>query len=722
MPRFQNLTSYLLLTIHALLAFLLVFQDKVILPAWLQPVGRMHPMLLHLPIGLLILAAVLWVFRKEFEGNGFNKLFGFVLSFTALTAALTALMGFFLSREEGYTADLLNWHKYTGIGLSFLTYGLVLLHQRNVNSKVVFNAFLAFSGIILAVTGHFGASLTHGENYLFPVKEDVPLTITDETPVFEAAVQPIFKAKCFQCHNEQKTKGELLMTTVAGLLKGGKNGPIWVAGDALNSHIIQRANLPLDDKKHMPPKGKAQLTPQEIGLLTAWVQSGADVKKPIKALAANDPLKKLIEAQISNSQNYNRAGGPVKITNYDFDAASESTLEKLNNPFRVVFPLAHNSPALQADFFVRQAYKSEQLGELSGIKKQLVVLNLSNMPIKDEDLSTIAQFEQLEKLNLNNSDITGKTLSKLQTLTKLKSVSLSGTKVTKASLQSLGKMPNLTEVFIWNTPILEKELADLKKQYPQINFELGYVPKESERLKLNSPMLVNEKFVLTEQTPVTFKHPLKGVTIRYTLDGSVPDSTSSTVYQKPITLSGYTVVKARATKDNWYASDVVEYTFFKGTYRPSLVELLNEPNPQYKGEGSNTLINQKKGEASDFKNPAWLGYREKPFEALFSFAQPTPVKSLTLSIGKNIGGFIFPPASVEVWGGPDKMHLTLLQKIQPEQPIKDQSARVEAIQSQLKEGNYTVIKLIARPVAKLPAWHPGKGQPAWVFVDEVFFN
>ncbi|MEI7586640.1 chitobiase/beta-hexosaminidase C-terminal domain-containing protein [Runella sp.] len=715
MPRFQNLTSYLLLAIHALLVFLLVFQDKVILPAWLQPVGRMHPMLLHLPIGLLILAGMLWVFRKEFEGVNFNKLFGFILSFTALTAALTALMGFFLSREEGYTADLLNWHKYTGIGLSFLTYGLVLVHQQAVERNLIFNTFLAFSGVILAVTGHFGASLTHGENYLFPVKEreNAPLIITEDTPVFEAAVQPILKAKCFQCHNEQKTKGELLMTTVAGLLKGGKNGPIWVAGNALNSHIIQRANLPLDDKKHMPPKGKAQLTPQEISLLTAWVQSGADVKKPLKALAANDPLKAFLEKGERKTEN---------AAVYNFAPASESTLEKLNNPFRVVFPIAHNSPALQADFFVRQMYKSEQLGELSDIKKQLVVLNLSNMPIKDEDLATIAQFENLEKLNLNNSEITGATLSKFQTLTKLQSLSLSGTKVTATSLQSLGTMPNLTEVFVWNTPILEKELAELKKRHPKTVFELGYVPKDSERLKLNPPMLVNEKFVLTEQTPVTFKHPLKGVTIRYTLDGSVPDSTSSTVYQKPITLSGYTVVKARATKENWYVSDVVEYTFFKGTYRPSLVELLNEPNPQYQGEGSNTLINQKKGEASDFKNPAWLGYREKPFEALFTFAQPTPVKSLTLSIGKNIGGFIFPPASVEVWGGPDKMHLTLLQKIQPEQPTKDQSARVEAIQSQLKEGNYSVIKLIARPVAKLPAWHAGKGQPAWVFVDEVFFN
>lgn len=721
MPRFQNLTSYLLLTIHALLVFLLVFQDKVILPIWLQPVGRMHPMLLHLPIGLLILVGLLWVFKKEFEGGSFPKLFGFVLSFTALTAALTALMGFFLSREEGYTTDLLTWHKYTGIGLSFLTYGLVLLHQQFIYRKVLFNIVLGVSAVILTVTGHFGASLTHGEDYLFPAKEekDAPLIITDNTPVFEAAVQPILKAKCFQCHNEQKTKGELLMTTITGLLKGGKNGPIWVPGDALNSHIIQRANLPLDDKKHMPPKGKTQLTPQEIGLLTAWVQSGADVKKPLKALAANDPFKKLIEAQIKNAQNRTLE---IETQQYTFDAASESTLEKLNNPFRSIFPLAHNSPALQVDFFVRQAYKPEQLGELSDIKKQLVGLNLSNMPIKDEDLSTIAQFENLEKLNLNNTDITGKTLTKFQSLSKLKSLSLSGTKVTKESLKNLINMPALTEVFVWNTPILEKDLAELKKQNPKIQFELGYIPKDSERLKLNPPMLVNEKFVLTEQTPITFKHPLKGVTIRYTLDGSMPDSTTSAIYQKPISISGYTVIKARAVKDNWYASDIVEYTFFKGTYRPALVELLNEPNPQYQGEGSNTLINQKKGEASDFKNPAWLGYREKPFEALFTFAQPTPIKSLTLSIGKNIGGFIFPPASVEVWGGPDKMHLTLLQKIQPQQPIKDQSARVEAIQSQLKEGNYSVIKLIARPLAKLPAWHPGKGQPAWVFVDEVFFN
>ena len=72
------------------------------LPAWLQPVGRMHPMLLHLPIGLLVIVGLLWLFKREFAGESFTKLMKFVLGITALSAAVAALMGFFLSREEGY--------------------------------------------------------------------------------------------------------------------------------------------------------------------------------------------------------------------------------------------------------------------------------------------------------------------------------------------------------------------------------------------------------------------------------------------------------------------------------------------------------------------------------------------------------------------------------------------------------------------------------------------
>lgn len=715
MSRFQHILSYLLFALHVLLLFLLVFQEKVNIPLGLQIIGRMHPMVLHLPIGLLLVAGLFWFFKKEFEGENFEKLLKFVLAITAFTANIAALMGFFLSKEDGYTASLLTWHKYAGIVLSFLCYGLWLIDQPSTKPRI-FTSALVLSIAVLLVTGHYGASLTHGEDYLFPNnKVEADIVLTEDSPIFEAVIQPILKEKCYQCHNEQKTKGGLLMTTLDGLKKGGKNGPIWMSGNALQSHLIERANLPLDDKKHMPPKGKTQLTPEEIAVLSAWINDGTNTQKTLKQLAVNSPIKAYWEKN-------KKSHSSTPEISYDFEPANEQTRQKLNTPFRVIFPLANGSPALQADFFVRQAFKPEQLAELTEIKEQLIVLNLSNMPIKNEDLKTIGQFEHLEKLVLNNTDITGENLSSLQSLTNLKSLSLSGTKQTKNSLAQLAKLPALKQVFVWNTSLTEVEVNEIQKQFPSIRFEKGYIPTDTEMLKLTPPILENEDFVLSKPTLISFKHPLKGVTIRYTINGQQPDSLSSLAYQKPFELNTYTVLKAKAVKAHWYASDMVEYVFFKGKYHPKSVELINQPNPQYMGEGGNTLINLKKGDANDFKNKAWLGYREKPFEALFTFDRPTPIKSVMLSLGRNIGGFIFPPTSVEIWAGNSKSSLQLVQKINPAQPSKDEPVRIDPIETTLREGNYSFVKIIARPITKLPNWHNGKGQPGWVFIDEVFFN
>lgn len=719
MRRFQAVAANILFALNLLLVFLLIFEGKVIIPAWLQPLGRMHPMLLHLPIGLLMLVGLLWVFWRSFAGEGVERMFRFLLLIAALTSVMAALMGFFLSREGGYTDNVLNWHKYTGVGMSLLAYALFLLHDRQTDNSRFFSPLLGLSMLCLFVTGHFGASLTHGEDYLFPnAQPEAAIAFTDDTPVFVSTIEPILKANCYQCHNEQKQKGQLLMSTLAGLIKGGKNGPIWVAGDPLNSHLIQRANLPLDDKKHMPPKGKPQLDPNEVGLLTAWIKAGADTKKSLRTLAQNDPLRALVQTHL----NARPQTGSAEVVTYTFDAASLETLQKVNTPFRVVVPLAYDSPALQASFFVREAYKPEHLSELSEVKTQLVSLNLTNMPVRDEDLKTIAQFENLEKLILNNSELTGKTLVELKKLPKLKSLALSGTKVDKSTLAALAQLPGLKEVFVWNTPLTATDLAQLVQQNKGIRFVAGYVPDETEILKLNPPILINEQFVVTAQTPVTFRHPLRGVTIRYTTDGTDPDSVKGPVYQKPFALNGYTVVKARATKNNWYSSALVEYTFFSGQFKPDRAELVNAPNAKYPGEGGKTLIDQKKGTIENTNDVAWLGYREKPLEAFFTFARPVPLKSVTLSIGKNVGSYIMPPAVIEIWGGADKTNLKLLQKIQPKQPQKQESGRIEGIQAALNGEPYRVVKVVARPVAKLPTWHPGKGQSGWVFVDEILFN
>ena len=360
MKLFQRILSNLSFFIIVMLLFLLFFQNKVSLPPSLQAVGRMHPLLLHLPIGLLVISFILWIGKKNIEPASFQKIFILVLQVTAFTAALTALMGFFLSREGGYDENILLKHKVLGIITAILSYTLLLVYKSFPEKKFVFGATITLSLAAMIVGSHFGSNLTHGEGFVWqPLKseKDTEEKITDSSSLFTAAIRPILRSKCFSCHNEKKAKGGLIMTTEEKILEGGKNGPIWKSGDALNSHIIENINLPEDEKKHMPPKGKPQLSQEQIDLLFAWIQSGADMKKTMKDYADDDTVKILAAKFIHLPK------AETEKT-YSFAAAPTSTIQKLSGPFCSVFPLSQNSPALQADFFVREKFDRKKLEEL----------------------------------------------------------------------------------------------------------------------------------------------------------------------------------------------------------------------------------------------------------------------------------------------------------------------------------------------------------------------
>ena len=85
----------------------------------------------------------------------------------------------------------------------------------------------------------------------------------EEAIVFDHVIKPILEAKCIGCHNPDKLKGKLILTDSASIHKGGKTGKLFVAGNPDKSLLIQRIHLPHENKKHMPPAGKTQLTPDE---------------------------------------------------------------------------------------------------------------------------------------------------------------------------------------------------------------------------------------------------------------------------------------------------------------------------------------------------------------------------------------------------------------------------------------------------------------------------
>ena len=197
MKLFQRILSNLSFFIIVMLLFLLFFQNKVSLPPVLQSVGRMHPLLLHLPIGLLVISLVLWIGKKNIEANSFQNVFILVLQVTVFTASLTALMGFFLSKEGGYNSDILLKHKVLGISTAILAYALLLIYQSDPQKKFLFGTVLTLSLAAMIVGSHFGSNLTHGEGFVFqPLQKGEEIKeeqITDSSTLFAAAIRPILR-------------------------------------------------------------------------------------------------------------------------------------------------------------------------------------------------------------------------------------------------------------------------------------------------------------------------------------------------------------------------------------------------------------------------------------------------------------------------------------------------------------------------------------------------
>jgi hypothetical protein len=395
-------------------------------------------------------------------------------------------------------------------------------------------------------------------------------------------------------------------------------------------------------------------------------------------------------------------------------------VEELNTPFRSVFQLYRESPALQVDFFLKESFKPEFLKELKKIADQLVVLNLSKMPVTNNDLAELAAFTNLENLNLNFTAIDGKGLASLTRLENLKSLSLAGTNVKAGDLEPLLSLPELAQLYVWNIEMNEAEREALSKKFPDVEI-IGNLFTDNEVLKLDKPRLENDGVVRKGEL-LSLKHSMPGVVIRVSRDGNDPDSTSSELYENAFALDESVVLKAKACKDGWYCSDVLTVSCFVEGIDPLEVKLSNPPDKQYPGTGAAGLHDRQKGFADILKEPSWLGYREAPFSAVFDLGKATSVKSLVMSHARNIGGFVFPPQAVQVLAGNTTDDMKLIKEMHPVQPTGYAPTGVVPLSIPLPgDVPYRYYKLIAKPVAKLPGWHNSKGERGWLFVDEVFF-
>lgn len=104
---------------------------------------------------------------------------------------------------------------------------------------------------------------------------------------FVKDIQPIFASRCYECHGEQKQRGELRWDVKKLALKGGESGAAIVPGKSAESLMIHLVSGQ-DPDKVMPEKGE-RLTPEQISLLRAWIDQGAKWPDGVDKVAYVEP-------------------------------------------------------------------------------------------------------------------------------------------------------------------------------------------------------------------------------------------------------------------------------------------------------------------------------------------------------------------------------------------------------------------------------------------------
>ena len=215
---------------------------------------------------------------------------------------------------------------------------------------------------------------------------------------------------------------------------------------------------------------------------------------------------------------------------------------------------------------------------------------------------------------------------------------------------------------------------------------------------------------------LSFANEMNYPVIRYTLDGSDPVPTSPR-YKKPVAISRTTTARAGAFFGDRLLGKISTQKVFihKASFKPIKLKF---PYEHYTGGGNYGLVNGLRGSLT-FADGNWQGFHQSDLEALVDLGKSIPIKRIAAGFLDNTASWIFFPTLVEFSVSLDGKQFTNVGKFEMPLPTRHRETSIKESVRDLTDVRARYIRVYAKNVGICPDWHVGKGDKAWLFVDEI---
>jgi uncharacterized membrane protein/mono/diheme cytochrome c family protein len=429
--------------------------------------GHLHPLVVHLPIGFLLLA-IMFDLLSYHSRYAYLKAAVPVTLFAGFISAVAAcIFGYLLSLSGNYDDTTLSNHKFAGIILTIISGLLFLVTTPKGKSLITVPAklfSLLFLGlaVLMAYAGHQGGSLTHGNTYLSietltQQRREKPANVEDAM-IFEDVVHPVLESRCGQCHGAGRLKGKLSIKTLASLLKGGKHGAAVIPGKLAESELFKRITLDPDNEGYMPANGKTPLTKNEVEIIRWWIEKAMAAEgKPIVSFKDKEMIKPRVAVFLGLSKTLpgEAATAIAQHINPDIpQTANTAVIQKLRNKGLMVRVMLQQPIMLDITLPEGSGKKMADIKEdVKLIAKNIIWLNLSGNGFTDKDLDFLHLLTNIEKLRLEKNPVSDNIIEQLTGLQHLEAVNLNETNITSTGLGKLEKNAALKRIYSWKTAV-----------------------------------------------------------------------------------------------------------------------------------------------------------------------------------------------------------------------------------------------------------------------------